>query len=223
MLKSKKSPMASVIALAFFLCTYLAPIRAIAQDNSTAEVVTIEADASTPAPVVSAPTPESAAESGSTEPAPAPVELSLASEPTAATSQTKTALDNLSSELLNILIPAFVALIGAIAASLLNWIRRKFKVNVSNDQIAQWSAIAEKAADRGGEWARNKAKDLTDGKRIPGPEILEVATNWAIEMGQHFNLPEMGREKLMGLIEGHLHSVRRDPESLDPDDPRLRS
>ena len=120
----------------------------------------------------------------------------------------QTALSKLSEELMDIFIPAFLALISSLVAFLLNWVRKKFKLNVSNDQIDIWAKVAEKAAARGAEWARNKAKDLTEGEKVPGPEVLEVAVDWAVEMGKTFKLPEMGREKLIGLIESHLHNKR---------------
>lgn len=177
---------------------------AFAQSDAGAAAVTAPAAEPAPAPapepaVELAPVPESAAE---TPAAPAP----------AATAPAPTALSNLSAELMNILVPVFVSLIGALAAFLLNWVRKKFKLNVSDHQIAAWAGIAEKAANRGGEWARNKAKEATEDKKVPGPEVLEIATDWAVEMGVHFNLPEMGREKLIGLIESHLHAKREDPE-----------
>jgi len=121
-----------------------------------------------------------------------------------------TALAKLTTEVMNILIPAFLTLIGLLVAWVLNWVRKKFHLNVSDAQIDAWSKLAEKAANRGAEWARAKAKAATDGKKIPGPEVLEVAVDWAIEMGRVFKLPEMGREKLIGLIEGHLFTEREE-------------
>lgn len=124
---------------------------------------------------------------------------------------TPTALSKLSSEVLNILVPVFLLLIGLLVTWILNWVRKKFKLDVTDQQIASWVSLADKAANRGAEWARNKAIELTEGKTVPGPEVLEVAVNWAIEMGIAFNLPEMGREKLIGLIESNLYARREDP------------
>lgn len=149
-------------------------------------------------------------------PAPAPVAAVVAADPAPAAivaapaSAKETALSKLSTEVLNILIPAFLALIGFLVTWILNKVRKKLHLNVSDQQVEAWAKIADKAAARGGEWARNKAKDATDGKTIPGPEVLEVAVDWAVEMGRAFNLPEMGREKLVGLIESNLHSKRTD-------------
>lgn len=123
---------------------------------------------------------------------------------------TQTSLDKLSSEILNILIPAFVTLIGGLFALLLSWIRKKLQLDVSNKQIYQWSMVAEMAADRAGEWTRNKTKDLTEGKTIPGPEILEVGANWGLEYGKAHGLVDIGREKLEGLIESKLQARRID-------------
>ena len=136
----------------------------------------------------------------------APAEEAVAPAPEAQ----ETALSKLSAEVLSILIPAFLALIGLLVTWVLNKIRKVLHLNVTDKQIAAWAALADKAANRGAEWARNKARDLTEGETIPGPEVLEVAVDWAIEMGRAFNLPEMGREKLVGLIESHLHAKRED-------------
>jgi len=119
-----------------------------------------------------------------------------------------TALAKFSTEIMNVLVPIFVTLIGALATLLLNWVRKKTKLEVSDKQIASWSAYAELGAARAGEWARNKANAAADGKKVPGPEVMEVAVNFAIDMGKQYKLPEMGREKLEGLIEGHLHKTR---------------
>ena len=108
----------------------------------------------------------------------------------------RTALDNFSSEILNILIPGFLAFIGFLVTWILNKVRVKLHLTVSDQQIDSWARLAERAAGRGAEWARNQVKDLTEDEKIPGPDILEVAVNWATEMGKTFKLPEMGREKL---------------------------
>ena len=128
--------------------------------------------------------------------------------PAAAPSATRTSLDKLSSEILNIIIPTLVAIIGALATMLLGWINKKAKLDVSDKQISQWSMVAELAAGRAGEWGRNKLKTLTEGQTIPGPEILEVGVNWTIDYGVAHGLPGMGRKKLEGLIESKLHSRR---------------
>ena len=126
------------------------------------------------------------------------------------------ALSKLTSDLMDVLIPAFVTLIGLLVTWLLNLVRKKTKLDVSDKQIASWAELAKKGANRGAEWARNKAKSLTDGKKVPGPEVLDVAVNWAVDMGRAFKLPEIGREKLVGLIEAHLFEKREDPESPLP-------
>jgi hypothetical protein len=149
------------------------------------------------------------------EPAPAPaapVEAAVpAAEPAAiapAPTATQTSLDKLSSEIMNILIPVFSALMLGLATLLLNWLRKKFKLDVSDKQIASWSTVAQMAADRGGEWARNKMKSLAENETLPGPDVMEVAANWAIDYGIAHGLPEMGRERLEGLIESKLHVKR---------------
>jgi hypothetical protein len=154
-----------------------------------------------PAPVAETPVAEAPAEMPAAE---IPTEEAVVAEPEAE----ETALSKLSAEILNILIPAFLLLIGFLVTWILNKVRAKLHLDVSDKQIASWADIANKAALRGSEWARNKAKDLTDDKTIPGPEVLEVAVDWAVEMGRAFKLPEIGREKLVGLIEGHLNTDR---------------
>lgn len=204
---------------ALLLCLGVAPT--FAQDTPPTDVPTAETAAAPEA----APAPEAAAAATSPERENGD---DVASDGNASTAAPKpaiapameevkqTALAKLSEELLNILIPAFVTLIGLLVTLILNWVRKKFKLNVSDSQISTWSVLAEKAANRGAEWARNKAKDLTDGKTVPGPEILEVAVDWAVEMGKSLKLPEMGREKLIGLIEGHLAVKRADPNDPLP-------
>ena len=92
---------------------------------------------------------------------------------------------------------------------LLNWLRRKFKLQVSDQQIATWSKLAAEAANRGAEWARAKAKTAADGQKVPGPDVLDVAVNWALDMGEAMKLPQLGREKLIGLIEAELFKTRK--------------
>lgn len=194
---------AKALVLAVFLGVS-APTFAIAQEDAGVALL----DAAPAVAAVEAPAPAPAAE------APAPVEAAPAAEiAPAPKSATMTSLDKLSSEILNVLIPIFVLLAGAIATAALNWIRKRFKLDVSDKQISQWSLVAEMGASRGGEWARNKAKDLTEGETVPGPEILEVAVNWALDYGVAHGLPEMGREKLEGLIESKLNVKRAALES----------
>jgi len=104
----------------------------------------------------------------------------------------------------------FVALVGALATWLLNKIQKKVGIDVGQKTADAWSELARKAAMRGGEYARKKMKDVTDGKKLPGPEVMEVAANWAIEMAKQQKLPDMAREKLEGLIEANLFEIRMD-------------
>ncbi|MBW2691044.1 MAG: hypothetical protein JRE57_00240 [Deltaproteobacteria bacterium] len=127
----------------------------------------------------------------------------------------KTSLDNLSAEIMNILVPVFVAFIGGLATWLLHKVQKKFGVDVGEKTATAWSNLARKAALRGGEWARKKTKALAEGKKIPGNEVMEVSANWAIEMAKAQKLPELAREKLEGLIEAHLFELRMDEGSRD--------
>ena len=120
---------------------------------------------------------------------------------------------------MNVLIPAFGTLISGLLAIVLLWLRRKFKLDVSDQQIASWSRLGRKGALRAAEWARKKMKDLTEDKKIPGPEILEVGVNWALEAGKAAGLPEMGREKLEGWVEAELFDLRREENGTTPTNP----
>lgn len=176
-----------------------------AQEPTPDPVATEVADAGNVAPT---PAPgEAVAETAAPETENVPVVENASNAPEPALAE-ETALSKLSTEIMNILIPVFSTLMLGLATLVLNWVRKKFKLQVSDQAIYQWSLIAKKAADRGGEWARNKAKDLTDDKKVPGPEVLEVAVDWAVMAGKQYGLPEMGREKLIGLIEGQLHMDR---------------
>jgi len=124
----------------------------------------------------------------------------------------QTALGNLSTEVMNILVPVFVAFIGAFATWLLHKVQKRFGLEVTEKTANAWSNLARKAALRGGEYARKKAKSLTDGKKMPGNEVMEVSANWAIEMAKAQNLPALAREKLEGLIEAHLFELRQEED-----------
>jgi hypothetical protein len=203
--------LASATALLLF-----AAAPAFAQDDP-APPTTEEVTAAEPAP---APAVEPAAEPAATPVVETPVVadpvpvVALAPAP-----ESKTALDNLSSEVMNILVPVFAAFIAGLFSLLLNWLRKKFKLEVSEKQIGSWSHLARKGALRGAEWARKKVKSATEGKKLPGPEILEVATNWAVEAGKAAGLPEMGREKLEGWIEAELFDLRREENGETPTNP----
>jgi hypothetical protein len=125
-----------------------------------------------------------------------------------------TAIQSATSEILNILIPVFVALIGALATWILRKVQQKLHLDVGEKAAGAWSDLARKAALRGGEWARKKSKELTEGKKIPGPEVMEVAASWAVEMAKQQKLPEMARAKLEGLIEAHLFELRSAEEDV---------
>lgn len=189
---------ASALVLVLAIGVLGSPATAFAQDDAGA----IAAFDAAPAPAAAPVAPEPATAEAAPAPAPAAA-VAPAAEPAAQTS-----LDKFSSELMNILVPTFVTLIGGLAVAFLAWVRKKLKLDVSNQQIYQWSEVAELAAGRGGEWVRNKTKGLTEGKEIPGPEILEVAVNWGLDYGIAHGLPDIGREKLGGLIESKLHQRR---------------
>lgn len=122
----------------------------------------------------------------------------------------RTSLDTLSSEILNILIPLFVTAIGVLATMLLAWVGKKAKIDINEKRMHQWSMIAQMAAGRAGEWARNKAKHLTEDETVPGPDMLEVGVSWGLEYGIAHGLPDIGRKKLEGLLESSLYFDRNE-------------
>jgi hypothetical protein len=119
-----------------------------------------------------------------------------------------TAIQSATSEIMGVLIPVFVALVGAFATWILRKVQQKLHIDVGDKTAAAWDELARKAALRGGEWARKKSKELTEGKKLPGGEVMEVAATWAIEMAKQQKLPAMARSKLEGLIEAHLFELR---------------
>lgn len=127
-----------------------------------------------------------------------------------------TAISSATTEILNVLIPVLVSLVGLFATWILAKVKQKLHLDVSQKTSEAWAELARKAALRGGEWARKKSKELTDGKKVPGGEVMEVAASWAVEMAKQQKLPEMARSKLEGLIEAHLHEMREAAESPTP-------
>lgn len=192
----KISSLVSAAFLALFLTVQLSPTVALAQD-----AVPVVAPASAPAP------------------APVPVVEEVIEAEAAPLADSvpidQTSIAKIVNELMNALIPVFVMIIGGLGTLLLNKVRQKFNLKVSDEQIQSWSMIAEKAAHRGGEWARKKANAAADGKAMPGPEIMEVAANWAVDLGKQFKLPQMGREKLEALIEAELFKLRGDSSNTN--------
>jgi hypothetical protein len=119
-----------------------------------------------------------------------------------------TAVTSATQEILSILLPIFVALVGSLATWILRKVQQKLHIDVGEKTAEAWGNLARKAAMRGGEWARKKSKDLTDGAKVPGGEVMEVAVQWAVEMAKQQKLPELARDKLEGLIEAHLFELR---------------
>lgn len=139
-----------------------------------------------------------------------------------ATKPAPTAIEEFTSQLMNILIPVFVTFIGSLATWLLMKLQKKFKLQLSDQTQKQWADLARSAALRGAEWARKKSKDLTEGKKLPGGEVMDVAAKWAIQMAEHQKLPELAREKLEGLIEAELFKLRREQAVETAGDPNAK-
>jgi hypothetical protein len=126
-----------------------------------------------------------------------------------------TALERLSDELLNILIPAAVLLVGGLVTWVLRTFSKKLGIEVSEANVTAWSDLARRGALRAAEWARKEVKEKVKGTKIPGPQMLEVAANWAIDMGKQMKLPEIGRARLEGLIESELFNLRREDSTTE--------
>ena len=185
------------VAPAFAQSLEPADAGAIAPADTPVEASPAPAPAASPAPVVPADPP--APTIGSASPAPTvPV-------------GPQTSLERLVDTVATVVLPAFSALIMGLVALLLNWLRRRFKLQVSDQQIDAWAKIATESADRAAEWARAKAKSAAEGKKVPGPDVLDVAVNWGLDMGETMKLPQLGREKLIGLIEAQLFKGRKEP------------
>jgi hypothetical protein len=133
---------------------------------------------------------------------------SLAFADGTAPAPTQTALQNLTDQVMAILIPSFVLLVGGLATAILAKVRHKLHLDNAGVITDQWDDLAKKAALRGAEWARQEAKKLEGDKKIPGGAVMETAANWAIDMGVQQGLPEMARKKLEGLIDAQLFKLR---------------
>lgn len=119
-----------------------------------------------------------------------------------------TALEDFHTQVMAILVPVFVTLIGGLATWIGLLIKKKFHLAVSDQTMEQWNALARAAALRGAEWARAKSKEFVEGKKLPGGEVMDVAAKWAIQMAAQQGLPALGAEKLTGLIESELFKLR---------------
>lgn len=128
----------------------------------------------------------------------------------------KTGLQAFTDQVLAVLAPIFVAFIGSLATYLLYLFQKKTGIQVSDATRQQWEQIARKAALRGAEWARKKAKESTDGKKVPGPEVLDQAVLWATQLAQTMKLPELARDELVGLIEAKLFELRLENDMMAP-------
>lgn len=206
-MKTKKTGAVSRLLLGSLVLIGLmaAPTSAIADDAGVAVIETQPATVAVAPAADPAPTPAAAP-----TPAPAP-----AATPTVvvAPAPKQTGLEALRDQLLAILIPTFVLFVGALATAALAKFKKKLGLDVSEKVAEQWQSLAQSAALRGAEWARKKAKELTDGKKVPGPEVLDVAVNWATDMAVHQGLPALARAKLEGLIEAELFKLRADSDA----------
>ena len=134
----------------------------------------------------------------------------LATATATAIAPAPTALDRLSAGLLDIIVPVVVTAVGVFASWCLLKLKQKLHLDISDASLDQWSNLAKSAAARGAEWARNEAKKLTAGQKVPGPAVLEQATNWAMDVAASLNLPEKARKTVEGWVEAELNKLRRE-------------
>lgn len=124
------------------------------------------------------------------------------------TASQPTVLQTFMDQFFAIVLPALTVIVGALVTAILTKLKNRFHLDVSQSTMDAWSQLASSAAMRGAEWARQKAKTLVGDKKVPGEEVMEVAVNWATQMAEAHKLPELAREKLVGLIEAELYKLR---------------
>jgi len=132
-----------------------------------------------------------------------------------------TALQNLTDQVMAILIPAFLSAITLMIAWVLFKLKEKLHIDVSKKTQEAWTELARNAALRGAEWARAKTKELVKDAKLPGGATMEVAVNWALQMAEQQGLPTLAREKLIGLIESELYKLRREDSATSLPEPAL--
>ena len=154
-----------------------------------------------------------AADAG-TESAKAALDVSSAMvEETVAASVPDTGLEKATTTLLDIVLPVAVMFTTGLAGWLMTKIAQLLGLKVKDEHAIQWSNLARRGALRAAEWARNKAKEATDGKKVPGNEVLDVALGFVTGMAEQFKLPGMARTQLEGMIEAELFQLRREEKS----------
>lgn len=127
--------------------------------------------------------------------------------PAALGQEAPTAAARFADQMFEIVTPIFVTVISTLASWVLWKARQRFGFQISESTQQQWDNIAEKAALRGAEWARQQAK--TTGRKVKGPAVLEVAANWAIDIAKDTKLPARGRDVVNGLVEAQLYKLRQ--------------
>lgn len=129
----------------------------------------------------------------------------------------QTALQNLTDQIMAVLAPVLVTAVGLVATAILMKLKAKLHLDIADKTMESWSALAGNAAMRAAEWARQKAKTLEGDKKLPGGDVMEVAVNWALQMAEQQKLPQLAREKLVGLIEAELFKLRLAYSSMTSD------
>jgi hypothetical protein len=130
--------------------------------------------------------------------------------PTVGPATEPTALQNFVNQVLAILAPVIISALGVVTTWILFKIKQKLHIEVSQATQDAWAKLANDAAHRGAEWARQQALAAVGDKKIPGGAVMDVAANWAMQMAEQQKLPDMARAKLTGLIESELFKIRRD-------------
>lgn len=121
-----------------------------------------------------------------------------------------TGLQSLEQAVMAILVPVVVAAASSLGLWIMNKLRQKLHLQVSDAQISQWNAILQHAVLRGAEYARNEADKLVEGKKVPGGQVMDAAVAFAVAAAESAGLPEKARSEIEGWIEGHLNATRRE-------------
>lgn len=115
-------------------------------------------------------------------------------------------LRQLMDQLLAVLTPFVVAVVGLMTTWVLKKLRDRLHLQVSDAQMTSWTQLAEQAALRGAEYARKVTRG--ESRKPTGDEVLGVAVEWAADMALKSGLPAMSPERLKGLIESQLYRMR---------------
>lgn len=106
----------------------------------------------------------------------------------------------------DILTPVLIILAGWLAHRLVGIIEKKFSVDVPERQEALLDTWIEQGIHLAEEWSRNKVKH--EAKKATGPEKLEVAAGFVLDLVESRGWIDWGKERLLAKIEAKLGHQR---------------